>query len=60
VTFGALPYEYKIFIAEYIDEISCTYDGVKLTLTVTASIDGIAGEQVETRIYEAKPRPNVF
>lgn len=60
VTFGDLPYEYKTFITEYIEDINCTYDGVTLTLTVTASIDSIAGEQEETRTYEAKPRPNVF
>ena len=60
VTFGALPYDYKTFVAEYIEDINCTYDDVTLTLTVTASVEGIAGEQVETRTYEAKPRPNVF
>lgn len=50
----------KTFIAGYIDEIVCIYANGELTLTVTASVDGIAGEQEETRIYEAKPRPNVF
>ena len=50
----------RTFIAEYIEDINCTYDDVTLTLTVTASVEGIAGEQVETRTYEAKPRPNVF
>jgi prepilin-type N-terminal cleavage/methylation domain-containing protein len=60
VTFGELPYDYKTLVAEYIEEINCDYDGITLTLTITASVDSIAGEQVETRIYEAKRRPNVF
>ena len=50
----------RTFIAEYIEEIDCSWDGAELTLTVTASVDGIAGTQEETRIYEAKTRPNVF
>ena len=50
----------RTFIAEYIEEINCSWDGAELTLTVTASVDGIAGIQEETRIYEAKTRPNVF
>lgn len=48
------------FIAEYIEGISTIYDGAKLTMTVTASVEGIAGKQEETRTYEAKPRPSVF
>ena len=50
----------RTFIAEYIKEIICNYDGITLILQVTASVNGISGEQVETRIYEIKPRPNVF
>jgi len=52
----------RTFIAEYIDDISPFWDDYNkiLTITVTASVDGIAGEQTETRTYEAKTRPNVF
>ena len=61
VTFEGVPYIYKTFIAEYISniEINPLYNG-NYELTVTASIDGIAGEQVETRVYEIEKRPNVF
>jgi len=50
----------RTFIAEYIDDIDCIYTNGELSITVTASVDGIAGEQTETRTYEAKTRPNVF
>ena len=50
----------RTFIAEYIDDIIISWDGNKLNLEVTASVEGIAGIQTETRTYEAKPRPNVF
>lgn len=60
VTFGDLPYETKTFIAEYIDDIIVTWNGSELQVNVTASVEGIAGVQEETRTYEAKPRPNVF
>jgi len=50
----------KTFIAEYINEIEGLWNGAELTLTVTASVEGIAGIQEETRTYEAKPRPNVI
>ena len=51
---------YKTFIAEHIEVISCIYDGSKLYVTITASIESIAGKQEETRTYEAMPRPNVY
>jgi prepilin-type N-terminal cleavage/methylation domain-containing protein len=58
------PYDYVLqsstFIAKYIQEINTSYDGDKLTMTVTASIENIAGLQEETRTYEAKTRPDVF
>jgi len=47
------------FVAEYISSISCYYAGDKLPVTVTASVVGFK-PQSETRIYEAKPRPNVY
>ncbi|MFC1865439.1 type II secretion system protein J [Chloroflexota bacterium] len=50
----------KTFIAEYIEEIDSSWNGVELTVNVTASVDGIAGTQWETRTYEAKPRPSVI
>ena len=44
-------------IAQYIDpdpeETRCEWDGKVLTLRVTANVGG----QIETRIYEVKPRP---
>jgi prepilin-type N-terminal cleavage/methylation domain-containing protein len=58
------PKLYTTFVAEYIDideeKTKCVWNGTNLTLTVTASVEGIAGKQEETRIYEAKPRPNIF
>ena len=54
--------ESRTFIAEYISSIfvEFDFDDAIYKLTVTASVEGIAGEQEETRTYEAKPRPNVF
>ena len=50
----------RTFIAEYIDDIDCIYANGELSIMVTASIENIAGIQEESRIYEAKPRPNVL
>ena len=50
----------RTLVAEYISVIDFSLDSGGYKLTVTASIDGIAGEQVETRTYEAKPRPNTI
>lgn len=43
-------------VAEYIDpdHTSCEWDGNMLTFTVTATV----GRQIETKIYEVKPRPS--
>lgn len=61
---GAWEFQYSTFIAEYIDidveDTYCNWTGDDLIITVTASIEGIAGLQEETRIYESKPRPNIF
>ncbi|UCE97208.1 MAG: prepilin-type N-terminal cleavage/methylation domain-containing protein [Dehalococcoidia bacterium] len=48
------------YVARHIDEITCVYNGITLNITVTASVLDIAGLQEETRIYEVKPRPDVF
>ena len=50
----------RTFIAEYINNIEIVPENGVYKITVTASVDGIAGEQTETRTYEAKTRPNVF
>ena len=50
----------RTIIAEYIDDIIVTWNGSELQVNVTASIENIAGIQEESRIYEAKPRPNVL
>jgi len=50
----------RTFIAEHIDDIDCSWNGNELKVTVTASVEGIAGIQAETRIYEAETRPNVL
>ena len=57
---GTLPYDYKTLIAEHISSISFSPAGDVYELTVTASVEGIAGIQEETRVYEAKPRPNIY
>jgi hypothetical protein len=52
--------QYTTFIAQNIDEIDFYWDGTELTVTVTASVEGIAGKQEETRTYITKPRPDTF
>jgi prepilin-type N-terminal cleavage/methylation domain-containing protein len=52
--------ERRTLVAEHISDIAIALENDIYKLTVTASVDGIAGEQYETRTYEAKPRPIVF
>jgi len=60
----AFVFQSSTYIADNIDidedNTDCIWTGDKLIIIVTASVEGIAGEQKETRIYEANPRPNIF
>ena len=57
-------FQYSTYIAEYVDideeNTECVWNGEKLIIKVTASVEGIAGVQEENRTYEANPRPNIF
>ena len=50
----------EILVAQHIDtdptKTKCEFDGVKLVLTVTATVSGW-NEATETRVYEVIPRP---
>ncbi|MCK5577734.1 MAG: prepilin-type N-terminal cleavage/methylation domain-containing protein [Dehalococcoidales bacterium] len=45
------------FIAEYLDSVNATFDGTKLVLSVSASLDGFRPVS-ESRTYEISPRPS--
>jgi hypothetical protein len=52
--------ETTTFIADHLDYIGVQEIDRVYEITITASMDTIAGTQQETRVYESKARPNTF